>query len=122
MNGTTKIGIILLGIMLFCLGISIMTFDSLSIRDVEVTNSTNSNRYPLGIFFILAGILIAVNGIKTKKEKIEGAIYKCLKCGAIEKGYQLDQKRCKICNSYSFEKLEGFFERHPEYEEEGERK
>ena len=70
-----------------------------------------------GIFFIIAGLYFLISAIKKKSYLTEESKYlKCLNCGIVIDESTATNLICPKCGK-NLESLDGFFERHPGFEE-----
>lgn len=83
--------------------------------DLDYTFDFSSVRWPFGLFLILLCIGFIYSVIRTKSEttNLEDAVLMCRNCIRPVPEKDAGNDLCPICGG-TLEKLEGFYDRHPE--------
>lgn len=76
----------------------------------DIGISFAKTRWVAGPFFLILGVFFLIKSLKAKP--IIRIYFKCSSCGEVSKLEDKPNRLCKKCGT-PIEKLEGFFERHP---------
>ena len=112
-NIIVRIFIAIMGLLIFYHGISTINDEGFFWRGVFIT--VGDNKYLTGGLFIFIGLFFLWLSIWPKTIRfVEGEFFKCTKCGKVFDSKLVKNSMCPKCDG-ALEKLEGFYERHPEF-------